>query len=130
MLRRERFAISFYIAGGVELPDVTEMLNYFGKVTDLTWATYENTPIKTGEHTAYLDLHENIQPEDIPRTLIVGGYKIPLRHRANFLCARCRKVGHQAEACKKLEAQEQLARKQEERRRARMDLEIQEPKQS
>ena len=83
------FAITFFVASGLELADIIEALKFFGKLSEMTWETYENSSIKTGEHTVYINLHENINPEDIPKKIVVGGYDVVLRHRGNIVCEKC-----------------------------------------
>ena len=47
----ENYAVTFHISGNAELADVLEVLKSYGEIGDVTWKTYENTAIKTGEHT-------------------------------------------------------------------------------
>lgn len=52
----ERYAVHFFVTGDIELPDVTEELQRFGNIIELTFKTHPNTAIKTGEYTAYVRL--------------------------------------------------------------------------
>ena len=46
--------MNFFVNGDIELIDIIDSLNQFGKVVEITFKTYMNTPMKTGEHTAYM----------------------------------------------------------------------------
>ena len=94
---QERYAISFNISGEIELNDVLERIKVYGLIKEVTWKTFPNTAIRTGQYTVYLELASSDTAEVIPDVINLAGQKVGLRHRATDICDKCNQRGHKGQ---------------------------------
>ena len=57
-----------FVGGNIELADVLDVRKKYGKISEVSWKTFEGIAIKTGENTVFLYLDDATE-KPLPKSI-------------------------------------------------------------